>query len=207
MKWYEQNFVNKRDWVLDHLELLGLDANETILVLLIDFMNDHRIPVSLEILHKKTGLSMEEVDKTVSTLCAKRYLEIRASASEVRFILNGLYETDTARNERVLDSSLFDTFETEFGRPLSNQEMTKISDWNRTTDKKMSRKHAAIRKRGKTGFVLKDLGSKNGVFLNGKKMDADEEVYLSDGDQFRLGDTQFRINIAERSDEENDLTC
>ena len=76
-----------------------------------------------------------------------------------------------------------------------------------TTDKKMSRKHAAIRKKGKTGLTLKDLGSKNGVFLNGKKMDADEEVYLSDGDQFRLGDTQFRINIAERSDEENDLTC
>lgn len=75
-----------------------------------------------------------------------------------------------------------------------------------TTDKKMSRKHAAIRKKGKTGFTLKDLGSKNGVFLNGKMMDADEEVYLSDGDQFRLGNTQFRINIAERSDEENDLT-
>ena len=136
-KWYEQNFINKRDWILDHLELLGLDANETVLVLLIDFLNDHRIPVTLEILHKKTGMSMEEVDKTVSTLCAKRYLEIRASATKVRFLLNGLYETDTARSERILDSSLFDTFETEFGRPLSNQEMTKISDWNRTTDKKM----------------------------------------------------------------------
>lgn len=137
MKWYEQNFVNRRDWILDHLDLLGLDANETILVLLIDFMNEHHIPVSLEILRKKTGLSMEEVDKTVSTLCARRYLEIRASAREVRFLLNGLFETDTARSERILDSSLFDTFETEFGRPLSNQEMTKISDWNRTTDKKM----------------------------------------------------------------------
>ncbi|MDO4413877.1 MAG: DnaD domain protein [Erysipelotrichaceae bacterium] len=137
MQWYEQNFVNRRDWILDHLEFLGLDANETILVLLIDFMNEHRIEVSLESLHKKTGLSVDEVDKTISTLCAKRYLEIRASAGEVKFLLNGLYETDTAKKERILDSSLFDTFETEFGRPLSNQEMAKISDWNRTTDKKM----------------------------------------------------------------------
>lgn len=137
MKWYKKNFINKRDWILDHLELLGLDANETILVLLIDFMNDHQIPVSLEILHKKTGLNLDEVDKTVSTLCARRYLEIVASAREVRFVLDGLFETDTARSERILDSSLFDTFETEFGRPLSNQEMTKISDWNRTTDKKL----------------------------------------------------------------------
>ncbi|MBQ7993552.1 MAG: DnaD domain protein [Solobacterium sp.] len=137
MKWYEQNFVNRRDWILDHLELLGLDANETILVLLIDFFNEHNIPVTMEILHKKTGLTMEQVDQSISTLCAKKYLEIRASAKKVRFILNGLFDTDTARSERVLDSSLFDTFETEFGRPLSNMEMTKISDWNRTTDKKL----------------------------------------------------------------------
>ncbi|MDO5109010.1 MAG: DnaD domain protein [Erysipelotrichaceae bacterium] len=137
MKWYEQNFVNHRDWIMDHLELLGLDANETVLVLLIDFCNEHNIPVTLEVLHKKTGMSMEQVDETVSTLCARKYLEIRVSAKKVRFLLNGLFETDTARSERVLDSSLFDTFETEFGRPLSNMEMTKISDWNRTTDKKL----------------------------------------------------------------------
>ena len=137
MKWYEENYVNRRDWILDHLELLGLEANEVVLVLLIDFMNEHSIPVSMEILHRKTGMSMELVDQVISTLCAKRYLEIRASASEVRFILNGLFETDTARSERILDSSLFDAFETEFGRPLSAQEMAKISDWNRTTDKKL----------------------------------------------------------------------
>lgn len=70
-----------------------------------------------------------------------------------------------------------------------------------TIDKKMSRKHAAIRKKGKTGFTLKDIGSKNGVFLNNTRLDADEEVYLSDGDTFRLGDTQFRVNIAEYSDD------
>ena len=39
MKWYEQNFVNHRDWILDHLDLLGLDANEAIVVLLIDFFH------------------------------------------------------------------------------------------------------------------------------------------------------------------------
>ena len=76
-----------------------------------------------------------------------------------------------------------------------------------TTGKKMSRKHAAIRKKGKTGFTIKDIGSKNGVFLNNTKLDVDEEVYLSDGDIFRLGDTQFRVNIAECSANENEQTC
>lgn len=76
-----------------------------------------------------------------------------------------------------------------------------------TTDKKMSRKHAAIRRKGKTGFTLKDLGSKNGVYHNGNRMDAEEEVYLNDGDQFRLGETTFHVNIAESSCSDNDLTC
>lgn len=72
-----------------------------------------------------------------------------------------------------------------------------------TTDKKMSRKHAAIRKKGKVGFTLIDLGSKNGVILNGEKMDPDEEMYLSDGDTFCIGDTYFKVNLAERSEEKD----
>lgn len=137
MKWYETNYVNHRDWILDNLQFLGLDAKETVLVLLIDFMNEHHINITMEELHKRTGFSNEEVDQTISVLCAKKYLEIRASSKSVRFLLDGLFETDVARNERILDSSLFDTFETEFGRPLTSNEMTKISEWNRTTDKKL----------------------------------------------------------------------
>ena len=75
-----------------------------------------------------------------------------------------------------------------------------------TTDKTMSRKHAGIRRKGKIGFTLKDLGSKNGISLNGTKLEADEEVYLSDGDTFRLGDTSFRVSITEQTMTSDDLT-
>lgn len=135
MKWYEQNFVNRRDWVLDHLELLGLDTRETVIVLLIDFLNEHRQPLSIELLAKKSGLSEDEINETLSVLSAKKYLKINASASKIIFSLNGLYETNIAREASILDSSLFETFEAEFGRPLTNKEMEKISEWNRSTDK------------------------------------------------------------------------
>ncbi len=137
MKWYEQKFVNRRDWILENCQLLGLDSNEFELVMLIDYFNEHHEPITMETLHQKTGMTLDEVDRTISVLCAKKYLEIRASAANVCFSLNGMFETDVARSERILDSSLFSVFEGEFGRPLSHQEMEKISDWNRTTDKKM----------------------------------------------------------------------
>lgn len=67
-----------------------------------------------------------------------------------------------------------------------------------TTDMKMSRKHAGIKKKGSVGFTIKDLGSKNGIILNGKKLEKDEEMYLSDGDTFNIGDTQFKVSFTQR---------
>jgi len=137
MKWYEQRFVSRRDWILDHLELLGLNEKETVIVLLIDFLNEHHLGISIDTLHQKTGISDEEVNRVISVLCAKRYLEIGVRSGETYFSLDGLYETNIARSERVLDNSLFDVFESELARPLSPKEMEKISDWNSTTDKKL----------------------------------------------------------------------
>ena len=135
MKWYEEKYIHRRDWILDHLELLGLDGNELMTVMLIDFMNEHHMTITIEYLHKKTGLSLEETNRVISTLCAKKYLNICAAANEVRFDLSGLFETDVAKEARMIDSSLFSTFENEFGRTLSQAEMQKISDWNKEFDK------------------------------------------------------------------------
>ena len=60
MKWYEQKFVNHRDWMLDNCQLLGLDSNELVLAMMIDFFNEHNEPISMEALHQKTGMTLEE---------------------------------------------------------------------------------------------------------------------------------------------------
>ena len=130
MKWYETNYVNHRDWILEYLNLLSLDTKETIVVLMIDFMNEHHIKITTDDLAKRCNLSNEELNEVLSILCAKKYLEIKASQRSVKFILDGLFESDIARDEKILDSPLFDAFETEFGRPLlsftvtSNEKVT-----------------------------------------------------------------------------------
>ena len=137
MKWYEQKYVNHRDWILDHLQVLKLSPAEFEMVMLIDFMNEHGMSITYEDLKQKTGMSSAEADHAIGLLCSRGYLEILASPNSVRFVLNGLFETDTARAASVMDSSLFDLFETEFGRPLSQNEMAKISEWNSSTDKQL----------------------------------------------------------------------
>ena len=48
-KWWNERFINRRDWILDHLKDLSLTIEETMVVLMIDFMNEHRIPMKLMI--------------------------------------------------------------------------------------------------------------------------------------------------------------
>ena len=61
-------------------------------------------------------------------------------------------------------------------------------------DSAMSREHAVLELvRG--GFRVRDLGSTNGVLLNGETVQAAD---LKHGDRFRLGDHTFQLVIEER---------
>lgn len=55
-------------------------------------------------------------------------------------------------------------------------------------DRYLSRKHAEIVAVG-SGWMLKDLGSANGTYLNGSRVEHDE--LLKTGDRIRLGDTEI----------------
>lgn len=55
-----------------------------------------------------------------------------------------------------------------------------------------SRQHAEIRLT-ENGYCLCDLGSKNGVYVGGRRLHADEQVYLNEGDEIQFASTRFRF--------------
>jgi hypothetical protein len=64
----------------------------------------------------------------------------------------------------------------------------------------MSRKHCCILKNYSTkqqftGYSLRDLGSKNGTWLNGVKLSGDTEYYLKNNDTIRLGETMITFQL------------
>lgn len=63
-------------------------------------------------------------------------------------------------------------------------------------DRYLSRKHAEIIAVGET-WMLKDLGSANGTYLNGNRVERDET--LKGGDRIRLGDTEIVFETNERN--------
>lgn len=54
-------------------------------------------------------------------------------------------------------------------------------------DGSVSREHSAISRLAE-GYLLRDLGSSNGTFVNGQRI---QEVLLQDGDQVSIGDIEF----------------
>ena len=57
----------------------------------------------------------------------------------------------------------------------------------------ISRKHCAITRNG-TKVTIKDLGSRNGTVVNGKK--AEGEVELQSGDEITIGSLEFLVTIS-----------
>jgi pSer/pThr/pTyr-binding forkhead associated (FHA) protein len=71
-------------------------------------------------------------------------------------------------------------------------------------DKQVSRKHLQIRLDKKSEcFYVTDMTSRNGVFINGRKIN--EETVLADGDRIRIGDTEMLFTLKDFPDRENAL--
>ncbi len=61
-------------------------------------------------------------------------------------------------------------------------------------DPEMSRQHAVIEYTSE-GFRIRDLGSTNGIFLNGRQVQVGD---VKHGDRFEIGSQAFRFVIEER---------
>src|SRR5580704_5526387 len=60
-------------------------------------------------------------------------------------------------------------------------------------DLSVSRQHCVIEP-GREGFQIRDLGSNNGTFVNGRRVD---QCILAYGDKIRVGDTVFHFAEAD----------
>jgi pSer/pThr/pTyr-binding forkhead associated (FHA) protein len=62
-------------------------------------------------------------------------------------------------------------------------------------DKGVSRRHAAIHHEANGGYILEDLGSVNGSYINRDRLNANEKRNLLPGDTVNLGRLAFRFEV------------
>lgn len=137
MKWWNEKFIDRRAYILDHFDKLSLSCEECMLILLIDFMNEHNIPIAHGILANKMKLDEAQIDNLLSRLTQKGYLSIAYDNKKIAFLIDGVFEERSADKTMNFDRSLFEVFEEEFARPLSQPEMQRLSDWLKQYEQKL----------------------------------------------------------------------
>ena len=95
---------------------------------MIDFLNQHQISITHGILADKLKKDSDEIDDILSHLTAKGYLSLHFQDGKIMFHIDGVFEGNKEKTI-AFDQSMFDMFESEFGRPLTQMELQRMADW------------------------------------------------------------------------------
>ena len=104
-KWYNEPFFDSTSWIFENLMHLNLSSEEALTVLMINYLNSKQIRITNDVLCKRTGLSYEKLDQVIALLCAKNYLDIKATSKTVSFQLSGLFESEMPKREAANSGS------------------------------------------------------------------------------------------------------
>ncbi len=150
MELYKEKFFNRRNWILDNIQRLNLTSSESIVILMIDLLNEYNEKVTINSLSKKCNLSKEEIDNVISSLNNKGFLDIRQQKG-IYFDIDQIFKTT---NNMIEDSDLYELFEQEFSKTLSRNETNTIAEWQRIYD------HSSIIKALREAVINKKLSFK-----------------------------------------------
>ena len=131
MKVYQKRYFNRRNWILENIGKLKLNSNEALILLLIDYFNQYNEPQNINTLSKSSNMEKIVVDDTIASLISKGYLILVTDDGKIKFNIDNIFEV---KNEMIEKSDIFDIFESEFGRILTQKEASIISEWLRIYD-------------------------------------------------------------------------
>lgn len=126
-KFWQEPYFDRIAWILENIEHIELTSIEALVVLQLEHMRKNDFPIDLDMLAGRCKVEPAAIDLILESLTRKGYLTLEVKHSEVRYALDGLYESP--RTGAADADSVFKRFEQEFGRPLSSAEIDKLVDW------------------------------------------------------------------------------
>lgn len=125
-KLYKTPYFDKIKWILEYFDKLNLTTNETLVLILIEYAHESGIKESIEYICSKMGLKIDEIDSILSDLVKKQYITLNDGGYS--FNINNVFEFDPSRYEVINNQDSFHIFEEFLNRPLSGDDLTKISN-------------------------------------------------------------------------------
>lgn len=125
--WWNKPYVNRRDWVLENLGGLKLSPKQTVVILMLDYQNSLNRPVEMPAFAKSCNMELKEVDAILDSLVQGGLLSIKGTRDKISFNLDSLFSGGLMYE--YVDEDIFEVFESEFGRLLSQNELMILNEW------------------------------------------------------------------------------
>lgn len=133
--WYRKPYVNRRAWLLDQFEALNLTHEQLVILLVIDLANETNQSIDMEYLQKKTKLSSQDLDRTLHELMESQIVKIETQNQHIHFNIDGIFGNNNPYED--VQHDLLNRFESEFGRPLSQQELLALNNLSKQYDENL----------------------------------------------------------------------
>ncbi len=134
MKIYNEPYFDRNAWLLANFDKLNISNQEVLLLLLINFANEHKIEISYEYLNEKLKLGNKELDTMFADLTSKHYLKIDLNEDGICYSIDEVFEFDIVKYEEIENDDIYKTFENFLCKPLSPIERMKVTDLLNTYD-------------------------------------------------------------------------
>ncbi len=157
--WHTQHYINRRNWILQHMHKLDVNLSQGYVLLLLDYLNEFQLPITLEKLSEYTKGDVKQMDKLLNELMMKGYVKVNTSNGKINFDLSAVFD-DHQKQPIDVDPDLFELFEVEVKRPLSEKEMTQLSIWSKKHPKQLivyALKEALIQEKIHFAYINKIL--------------------------------------------------
>lgn len=126
-KYINEVYFDKVRWILSHLKDLDISSNEIIVILSIIILKEKNQTVNIKTISNSSNLTHKQVDDAITLLASKNYLQIKVCAGDVTFNVDNIFDMKKEVNDAVVD--LFEIFEEEFSRMLTQAELVRLNEW------------------------------------------------------------------------------
>ncbi|MCF0111642.1 MAG: DnaD domain protein [Erysipelotrichaceae bacterium] len=157
-KEYMQPWFDRRNWLLSHMQDGWVTTEEMMALLMIDYMKECEEELGIDPLAKRMNTDRKTTESILSSLQQKGYLTIELTKKRLIFNIEGIFFQEKKTDQLSLET----TFETEFGRVLSDSERQQLIEWENEYDAEMvlyALREAAIYRKMNfkyIGAILKD---------------------------------------------------
>ena len=152
-QFWNESYFNRKNWLMENIVSLNLNEREFMLLMVIDFFTEQKRMITTETLSAHCNLSLQDVDDCLSNLCMKQYLQVSFKNGDMSFVMDGIFQH---KEKDVNELPIFQTFEQEFGRPLTQKELMMIGEWLRKYDNELiiyALREAAIYRKMNTRYI------------------------------------------------------